>query len=289
MSCRVDFFPPHCHTTWLVTSLEVTKTQNIAVQQRHTSHTLNYIRRTGPHGTYLTCICNGKARFFRSQSGMVRFQEADDQLRTYFGTVSAGDRFDTLLIPADVLQTVSDQEGLGVDRMGLRSFVIAHDQLLQRHIERFITFKQRDANSAESSDHGEAIARDLVLRLCEITGGVRPGWRRDQSSFDAATFGDLLYAIDSQLANPPSQATLARRVALSPSHFARKFRNTTGQSLHRFINTRRVHAAMRHLLSAKLSASRLAFHLGFSSQSHFTRIFRATTGITPARYRRPFP
>lgn len=30
----------------------------------------------------------------------------------------------------------------------------------------------------------------------------------------------------------------------------------------------------------------LALDLGFSSQSHFTRLFSALTGMTPARYRK---
>lgn len=152
-----------------------------------------------------------------------------------------------------------------------------------------MSFKERDQSSAHNSDHGEAIARELVLRLCELSGGAQPHWHADQSSFDAVTFGDLLSIIDAQLAAPPTQAALARRVALSPGHFARKFRNTTGQSLHRFINTRRIHAAVQQLLAPHLPTARLAIDLGFSSQSHFTRIFKATTGMTPARFRRPFP
>ncbi len=289
MSCGAQSFPPHCHTTWLATSLQATKTQPISVQQHHTLHSLTYVRRTGPHGIRLACICSGRERLFSARTGMLRFQVADDQVRTYFGTISAGDHFDSLLIPTDVLQSVSNQEGFGMDSVRLRSFVVARDPVLKNHVERFIAFKERDQSSAHNSDHGGAIARELVLRLCELSGGAQPHYHANQSSFDSATFGDLLDVIDTQLAAPPSQAALARRVALSSSHFARKFRNTTGQSLHRFINTRRVHAAMRQLLAPNLPAARLAFDLGFSSQSHFTRIFKATTGMTPARYRRPFP
>jgi AraC-like DNA-binding protein len=285
----VDHFPPMCHTTWLASSLDATKPQTIAVQQHHTSHTLNYVRRTGPHGTRWAHLCKGRERFFRGQTGMLRFQEADNEVRTYVGTVSEGDRFDTLLIPPETLRVVADEEGLVLRREDLHSFVVAHDLLLQRHVERFVSCCRHDEQAAgRHDDRGEAIARELTLRLCEISSGMRPDWHADQSCFDSATFRELLDVIDSQLATPPSQATLARRVALSPSHFARKFRNTTGQSLHRFINTRRVHAAMRHLIATNISAARLAFDLGFSSQSHFIRIFKTTTGITPDRYRRPF-
>ncbi|MGA0040057.1 MAG: Na-translocating system protein MpsC family protein [Pirellulales bacterium] len=62
----VDHFPPMCHTTWLASSLDATKPQTIAVQQHHTSHTLNYVRRTGPHGTQWAHLCKGRERFFRA-------------------------------------------------------------------------------------------------------------------------------------------------------------------------------------------------------------------------------
>jgi AraC-like DNA-binding protein len=259
----------------------------MALQQRYTAHTVHYVRNTGPQGTRLNCICNGKDRTFLCQTGMMWFQAADNQVRTYVGSVSAGDRFATLLIPIGLLQAVAYENGVGTKPLELKSFANRYDPILQCLIERLLSLCERDPNE-EISDHSETVAREFVLRLFEISCGKAPAWQADHSGFDAQTFGSLLDAIDTQLAAPPNLAALSRRVALSPSHFARKFRNTTGQSLHRFINTRRMHAALRQIASPELPVARLAYDLGFSSQSHFTRIFRATTGMTPARFRSRF-
>jgi AraC family transcriptional regulator len=72
---------------------------------------------------------------------------------------------------------------------------------------------------------------------------------------------------------------------MSPSHFARKFRQSTGLSLSRFVNRRRI---LRSLETLKTDASlvSIALDLGFSSQSHFTRLFSGLTGMTPAKYRK---
>ena len=59
-------------------------------------------------------------------------------------------------------------------------------------------------------------------------------------------------------------------------------------SFGRFCGLRRTQAALDRLSVADGSLAKLAFDLGFSSQSHFTRTVSGWTGMTPARYRRGF-
>jgi AraC family transcriptional regulator len=42
------------------------------------------------------------------------------------------------------------------------------------------------------------------------------------------------------------------------------------------------------LKSDATTLTRVALDLGFSSQSHFTRLFSDLTGMTPAKYRKQF-
>jgi AraC family transcriptional regulator len=73
---------------------------------------------------------------------------------------------------------------------------------------------------------------------------------------------------------------------MSPSHFAKKFQQSAGLSLQRFVNRRRLQAAMTMLQTGSTPLSQVALALGFSSQSHFTRLFGEMTGMTPARFRK---
>jgi AraC family transcriptional regulator len=75
-------------------------------------------------------------------------------------------------------------------------------------------------------------------------------------------------------------------VGISPSHFARKFRQSTGLSLHRFVNLRRIQASFPLLRAREIPLAHVAIDLGFASQSHFTRLFSEQTGMTPAKYRK---
>lgn len=94
----------------------------------------------------------------------------------------------------------------------------------------------------------EEVARKLVLRLTEPCGGGKPGWHADTSVFARRAVSDLVDYIDAHLQTAPSLSEMASLVRLSPSHFAKKFRQSTGLSLNRFINLRRVHRALDTLM-----------------------------------------
>lgn len=84
-----------------------------------------------------------------------------------------------------------------------------------------------------------------------------------------------------------SPADMAAVAELSPYHFARVFKATTGVSPHRYVRARRIERA-RDLLSARDDAplSEVALACGFANQSHFTAAFTHAVGVPPGRFRR---
>ena len=78
---------------------------------------------------------------------------------------------------------------------------------------------------------------------------------------------------------------LARAVSLSPYHFARSFRATTGMTPHAFVTEHRLMMARDRLLRGHASVPGIALSVGFSNISHFRRLFRRRYGLTPAGLR----
>ena len=79
---------------------------------------------------------------------------------------------------------------------------------------------------------------------------------------------------------------LATHVRMSPFRFARAFKASMGISPHRYVQQRRVEAAAHALrLTSAPPIVEIALAHGFSSQAHFTDVFRRHTGTTPARFR----
>jgi AraC family transcriptional regulator len=82
-----------------------------------------------------------------------------------------------------------------------------------------------------------------------------------------------------------SLADLANAVEVSSSHFARAFKQSTGTAPHKYLTQQRIARAKSLLSNTNLPLAQIALELGFSSQGHFTTVFRQLTGITPKSYR----
>jgi AraC family transcriptional regulator len=84
-----------------------------------------------------------------------------------------------------------------------------------------------------------------------------------------------------------SLRALAQEAGYSSGHFLRMFQAATGSTPHHFFLTLRLEHA-RDLLAHNrgLSIVNVASTCGFSTQSHFTSMFRHRFGVTPAQFRR---
>lgn len=88
--------------------------------------------------------------------------------------------------------------------------------------------------------------------------------------------------IDRRLGN----AELAAVLQLSESWFAHVFKQATGETPQRWQTRERVDLARTILGRDDISLCDVAHMLGFADQAHLTRVFRETTGMTPAVWRR---
>jgi AraC family transcriptional regulator len=80
-------------------------------------------------------------------------------------------------------------------------------------------------------------------------------------------------------------AELGNVVGLTRMHFAAQFRAATGCSPYNYILRRKVAHSQRLLLDRQLSIANVAAMMGFSSQAHFTVVFKKVIGTTPVRWR----
>lgn len=80
-------------------------------------------------------------------------------------------------------------------------------------------------------------------------------------------------------------AEIAGTVGVHPLHLARTFRRFFGCSPGEYLRKCRIELASNLLLNSKESLAGVALLSGFADQSQFTRSFKQSTGITPARFR----
>ena len=100
-----------------------------------------------------------------------------------------------------------------------------------------------------------------------------------------ATLRRVLDHIDANHHRVPRLAELSAVVHMSPFHFARLFKLSTGISPHRFVIGRRIDHAKALLATEGASIAAVSRAVGFRTPSHFTTVFRRATGATPSTYR----
>ena len=194
-------------------------------------------------------------------------------------------RFSMLVIPPDDVRAMASADGLS--RLPeLRMHAWPNDAVLCRCLS--VLAKPCCGDDTDALGDRDDASRLLVLRVAELMGVKKPDWRSDGCSFSNRTINDLVFYIDAHLRVAPTASEMSTLCGLCPSHFAKKFRRSTGMSLHAFIMRRRIMMSLTMLRQLEDSLAGIATSLGFSSQSHFTRIFSDMTGMTPAKYRKLF-
>jgi AraC family transcriptional regulator len=91
--------------------------------------------------------------------------------------------------------------------------------------------------------------------------------------------------VGDNLAEDLTLAEIAREVHMSPYHFSRLFKLSTGFSPHQYIIRQRIERAKALLTNTDLPVSVVAREVGFASPSHFAQQFRRLVGVSPRSFR----
>ncbi|MBN1916420.1 MAG: helix-turn-helix domain-containing protein [Verrucomicrobia bacterium] len=110
----------------------------------------------------------------------------------------------------------------------------------------------------------------------------QPDWRMaERRGLDRA----MRYMVRKMAEGPVTVAEMARVAGMSRSKFADQFREVLGTPPHAYATALRIWMAEAGLAGSNASAVSISESLGFSSPQHFSRVFKATTGLTPQEYR----
>lgn len=130
-----------------------------------------------------------------------------------------------------------------------------------------------------------------VQSICALHGEMMTDYgRRMQRVNRGQVYSRPVYQcldyIDQHLQEPLTVALLAEQLGLSASYLSVLFKRETRETLSGCIRRKRVDTAKTLLQYTQYTSSEIAEYLCFSTDSHFSRIFRRYTGLTPGEYRK---
>lgn len=133
---------------------------------------------------------------------------------------------------------------------------------------------------------GDSIGTALSVHLLQRYGAAPQAISASRGGLGPTRLRRVKDFVEEHLADDPSLASLAGVAEMSPYHFSRLFKQSTGASPRQYLLNRRIERAKRMVVDPKRSLSDVSAELGFSHQSHFTSVFRKIVGVTPGTYRR---
>jgi transcriptional regulator GlxA family with amidase domain len=148
------------------------------------------------------------------------------------------------------------------------------------------------------------LALHLIARLCgpehasrtakiHLLAGHEDGQRpfaamsRRRHSGDAVIVRCLAW-IREHYASPNPVTAMAERSGLTRRTFARRFDAATGQRPIEYVHALRIEAARERLETGSDAIDDVGFQVGYEDPTFFRRLFKRTTGLTPAAYRRKY-
>lgn len=183
--------------------------------------------------------------------------------------------FVTLHLPAELLPDVAACGGFNVRLLPVIATRAAVLPLLEALVEEL-----EEATCA--AEQVEALARMLVAFLASDAGvTLMPG--HDEAGHPAVH--RIREMLDDAYDQEVAVAELADAVHLHKSYLISLFKTATGMPPHQYLIARRLERA-RRLMSSRQPLCAVAAATGFTDQSHLTRHFKRTFGVTPGAFQR---
>lgn len=133
--------------------------------------------------------------------------------------------------------------------------------------------------------NGEAHLRGVALRLLPLFDPAIPVEERRRGGLTGSQVRRVRDYVESDPARALTLSELAGIARLSPFHFAREFKHTTGWTPWDYVVQRRLLHAATRLRDGDMTVDQIALACGFSNASHLSRHLRRVLGLSPAPLR----
>ena len=132
------------------------------------------------------------------------------------------------------------------------------------------------------------ISLDMQRKYAQLVKELKADRKTSETQSSNINISHCKDYIFSHLHDKITVGEIANAIGLDENYLSSLFRNVEGISLKDYIQNEKVTLAKHMLTYSQYSFSEISTYLGFSSQSHFGKVFKKYTGYTPKSYRDNF-
>ena len=145
--------------------------------------------------------------------------------------------------------------------------------------------------SKKASPDSELFLRVLLVEIL-ITANRLIINKRDENYEHPGSMhkkvSEIVRYINNNYEQKLSLKVVAKKFSISPYYLSRIFNKGTGFSFVEYLNSIRIKEAQKLLKNTQLNITEIAAKVGYESLTHFGRVFKTITGLSPMQYRKSF-
>ena len=189
-----------------------------------------------------------------------------------------------LIVKPNLLREIALKTNcLNSDRLELLPILKGRDSQIEYLAQSLLTEMQ--TGNFGSQLYLESLSNVLGVHLLRNYSVFEPVFRRYADGLAPYKLRLTIDYIQSNLDKKLSLKAMAEQVDMGRYYFATQFKQAMGISPYQYVIEQRVAKAKQLLRQQERSLLEIASDCGFSSQSHFNKVFRQYTGTTPKAYR----
>ena len=179
------------------------------------------------------------------------------------------------------------QRGIGEISKSGRVELIQHMDLNDPQIVRLVESLRAEIADGlpAGSLFGESVGLALSAHIAHRYSASAGGLETHRGGLSRSRLNRVHEYIDAHLADNLDLQALADVAGLNMHHFARAFKQSTGEAPHRFVLRKRVERAKQLLCHSQVPVIEASVRTGFVDQSHFSKVFRRMVGLSPTEFR----
>ena len=134
----------------------------------------------------------------------------------------------------------------------------------------------------------ESLITMLEVHLLRTYSAIKPVIPHYQGGLAKYKLDRVISFINGNLERNFKIEDLANVVEMSPYHFARMFKQSSGLTPHQYLVQQRINKAKELLRHTETTIADIGYLVGYKNASHFAKIFRQQMKVSPTAYRQDF-